>query len=100
MPASLIQDQNRVGAGRDPCGNLVEIKLHGFSVAERQNEGGAASVFRADRAEQIGRLGALIVRGAGTRALPGPPISEEVRLLLAGRLFPTFVFDVCFERDR
>lgn len=80
MPAGLIQDQYRVGAGGHPCGDLIEMKLHGLGVAERQNEGSAGSVFGTDRAEQIGRLGALIMRGAGTRALPGPAISEFVLL--------------------
>ena len=64
----------------DPCGDLVEMKLHGFGVAERQNEGSTGSVFGADRTEQIGRLGALIVRGSGTRALPGPTIGKLVLL--------------------
>ena len=33
-----------------------------------------------DRTEQIGRLGALIMSGSGTRALPGPAIGELVLL--------------------
>jgi hypothetical protein len=56
------------------------MKLHGFGVAERQYEGRAGSMFGAYCAEQIGRLGALIMRGARTRALPGPAISELVLL--------------------
>ena len=61
-------------------GDLIEMKLHGFGVAGWQHEGGAGSAFGADRTEQIGRLGALIVDGAGTRALPGPAIGELVLL--------------------
>ena len=80
MPAGLIEDEDRVGAGGYPCGDLIEMKLHGFGVAEGQNEGSAGSVFGAHRTEQIGRLGALIMRGSGTRALPGPAISELVLL--------------------
>ncbi len=45
---------------------------HGFGVAGGQHEGGAGSTFGAYRTEQIGRLGALIVGGPGTRAFPGP----------------------------
>ena len=80
MPAGLVEDQDGVGTGGDPCGDLVEMKLHGFGVAERQNEGSAGSIFGADRTEQIGRLGALIMRGSGTGALPGPAIGELVLL--------------------
>ena len=80
MPAGLIENDDRVGAGGYPCADLIEMKLHGFGVAEGQNEGSAGSMFGADRAEQIGRLGALIMRGSGSRALPGPAISELVLL--------------------
>ena len=80
VPAGLIEDQDRVGAGGYSCGDLIEMKLHGFGVAERQNEGSAGSMFGAYRTEQIGRLGALIMRGSGTRALPGPAIGELVLL--------------------
>jgi hypothetical protein len=38
----------------NPCSDLIEMKLHGFGVAERQNEGSAGSAFGADRAEQVG----------------------------------------------
>ena len=46
----------------------------------RQHEGGAGPAFGADRTEQIGRLGALIVSGARTLAFPGPAIGEFVLL--------------------
>ena len=56
------------------------MKLHGFAVAGRQYEGRAGPVFGADRTEHVGRLRALIVNGAGTRASPGPAIGELVLL--------------------
>ena len=65
MPAGLIENENGVGAGGDLGGDLVEMKLHGFGVARRQHEGSAGSAFRAHRAEQIGRLSALIVLAGG-----------------------------------
>ena len=68
------------GARSDPFGNLIEMKLHGLCIAGRQHEGGARSEFRAIRTERIGRLGALIVDGAWTRAFPGPAIGEFVLL--------------------
>jgi len=66
MPSGLIEDENGMGIGGDFRRDLVEMKLHGFGIAGRQHEGGAGSALRADRTEQIGRLGALIV--IGTRA--------------------------------
>ncbi len=80
MPTGLVKDKDGVGTGGNPCGDLVEMKLHGFGVAERQNESGTGSVFGTDRTEQISRLGALIMRGAGTRAPPGPTIGKLVFL--------------------
>ena len=44
--------------------DLIEVKLHSFGITGWQHEGGAGSPFGADRTEQIGRLGALIVNGA------------------------------------
>ena len=70
MPSGLIEDENGVGAGRDLGGDLVEMKLHGLGVADRQHKRGAGSVLRTDRAEQIGRLRALIMDGRRTRAFP------------------------------
>ena len=66
MPSGLIEDENGMSAGRNFRRDLVEMKLHGFGVAGRQHEGGAGSAFGADRTEQIGRLGALIVIGSRT----------------------------------
>ena len=66
VPSGLIEDENGMSAGRNFRRDLVEMKLHGFGVAERKNEGGAGSTFGADRTEQIGRLGALVVSGAET----------------------------------
>jgi len=80
MPSGLIEDENGMSVGGDLGCDLVEMKLHGFGVAGRQHEGGASSTLGADRAEQIGRLGALIVAGSGMRAFPGPAIGELVLL--------------------
>ena len=35
MPAGLIEDEDRVSAGGNSCSDLIEMKLHGFGVAER-----------------------------------------------------------------
>ena len=49
VPAGLVEDKDGVGTGGDPCGDLIEVKLHGFGVAERENEGRAGSMFGAHR---------------------------------------------------
>jgi hypothetical protein len=59
MPSCLIEDENGVGAGADLGGNLVEMKLHGLSVAGGQDQGSAGVALRAYRAEQIRRLGCV-----------------------------------------
>jgi len=80
VPSGLIEDQNGVSARCDFGRDLVEMKLHRFGVAGWQHEGGAGSEFGADRTEHIGRLRALIVDRAGTRAFCGPAVGELVLL--------------------
>ena len=80
VPAGLIENENGVGAGGDLGRDLVEMKLHGFAVANWQHEGGAGSAVRANCAEQVGRQGTLIVNGAGTRALASPAVGPLVLL--------------------
>src|SRR5205807_10055707 len=80
MPAGLIEEENSVSARSDFGCDLIEVKLHSFGVAGRQHEGGAGSAFGADRTEQIGRLGPLIVGGTGARAFHGPAVGQLVLL--------------------
>ena len=54
-----------MSAEGDLGSDLVEMKLHGFGVAGGQHESGTGYELRADRAEQIGRLSALIVDWRG-----------------------------------
>src|SRR6516225_493029 len=65
MPPGLIEEENSVSARRDFGCDLIEVKLHSFGIAGRQHEGGAGSAFGADRTEQVGRLGPLIVGDTG-----------------------------------
>src|SRR5437660_2765434 len=65
MPAGLIEEENSVSARSEFGCDLIEVKLHSFGVAGRQHEGGAGSAVGADRTEQVGRLGPLIVGGTG-----------------------------------
>jgi len=65
MPPGLIEENNSVSARSDFGCDLIKVKLHSFSIAGWQHEGGAGSAFGADRTEQIGRLGPLIVDSTG-----------------------------------
>src|SRR6266536_1027577 len=65
VPPGLIEKHDRMRAWRNLGGDFVEMQLHGLAIAGRQHQGGAGPAFGADRPEQIGRLGALIVSGAG-----------------------------------
>src|SRR6266481_2665696 len=71
-----IEEENSVSARSDFGCDLIEVKLHSFGVAGRQHEGGAGSAFGADRTEQVGRLGPLIVGGTGACTLPAPATRE------------------------
>ncbi len=50
------------------------MPLHGLGIAARQDEGGADAALGTDGAEDIGRLGALIVRRPwpGSTQCPAP----------------------------
>ena len=69
-----------MGAGCDLGGDLLEVPLHGPGVAARQHQGGAGAACRADGAEDVDRLGALVVRGAGPGAAASPAPGDLVLL--------------------
>jgi hypothetical protein len=56
------------------------MQVHRSDVAAGQDEGCALAVLGADGAEDIGRGGALIVRGRGSRTALGPAPGNLVLL--------------------
>lgn len=62
--------------GRD----FVEVHLHGVGADVGERQGGADATRRADRAEEIGVLVALIGRLAGSRPSPRPLSDDPVLL--------------------
>ena len=56
MPLGLFEEENSVSAQSDFGCDLIEMKLHSFSVAGRKHEGGAGSAFGAERTEQYSRM--------------------------------------------
>ena len=72
-------------ARRDLRGDLGEMEVHRLGVASRHDERRALAVLGTDRAEDVGRGGSLIARGAGARAALGPT-SRDLVLLADARL--------------
>ena len=66
-------------AGSDGLGDFGEMDVHRLGIAARQNQAAALPLWT-DRAEEIGRFGALIVWRAGPRATLGPAASDLVLL--------------------
>ena len=101
VPASLIDQEDGVGAGRDDSGDLRKVQVHRLGIAGRQDQGCTLALPGADRAEDVGGGGALITGSAGTGAALRPPAGDLVLLtdpslicepyfylVAANRLFP------------
>jgi hypothetical protein len=84
MPSSLIDDQDGVSAGIDGGADFRQMGVHRFGIAPRQNQTDALALLRTDGAEDIGPLGALIVRRAGSCSALGPAARDLVLLADAG----------------
>jgi hypothetical protein len=62
MPACPVEDEDGVGVRRHRAADLEEMLLHRLRVAERHDDAGALARGRADRTEDVGPGGALVVR--------------------------------------
>ena len=80
MPASLIDQEDGVGTGRDDLGDLREVQVHRLSIAGRQDQGRALALFGADRTEDVGRGSPLITGSAGAGATLCPSAGDLVLL--------------------
>ena len=103
MPASLIDQEDRVGTGRDDLGDLREVQIHRLGIAGRQDQSRALALLWADGAEDVGGSGALITGSAGTGAALGPPTGDLVLLadssLICEPDFYLVAVDRLFVRD-
>ena len=93
VPAGLIDKQHGVGSRLDVKRDLLQMQLHGLSVAKWQNETGRLTQCGTDGAEDIGRGGSLILQGKGSSTAFGPASRDFVLLADAG-----FVLEPQFER--
>lgn len=84
VPTGLVHQHDGVGVGGDRLGYLGKMQVHRRDVAERQDQLGRLAFGRTDRAEDVGRLGALIARRDRPRAAPGPTPGDLVLLADAG----------------
>jgi len=73
-----------MGAHGDITRDFVEVELHHVSVGVRQREGRSDAASRADCAEQIGVVVALVRGLARARPAPGPLPNLAVLLADAG----------------
>lgn len=84
VPSGLIHQHDRVSAGRDGSRYLGQVQGHGLGVAKGQNQPSALAMFRADRAEDIGRFCPLILRCRRPAPAPRPAPRDLVLLAEAG----------------
>jgi hypothetical protein len=104
VPASLVDQEDGMGSGRDCFGDLREMQVHRLAVAGRQDQGRALAFLGADRAEDIGGSGPLVARRAGAGATLGPAARDFVLLADAGLVgepdFYRVAVDALRTRDR
>jgi hypothetical protein len=62
VPSRLIEKQDGLASWRHILTDFIEMQLHRFGVALRQDQTDRLAFFRADRAEDVGRGGALVAR--------------------------------------
>ena len=84
MPSGPVEQQDGVRASGDVEGDLVEVQLHGLGVGEGQGQRRTDAARRADGAEQVGALVALVGGLGRPRAAPRPLPDEAVLLADAG----------------
>ncbi len=84
VPASLVDHQHGMGARRDMPGDFRQMQVHRVGVAFGQDERGALAVLGRDRAEDVGRGGALVLGRRRPRAALGPAPRDLVLLADAG----------------
>jgi len=84
MPAGAVHQYDGMRALGDMVADLVEMELHGFGIGVGQGQRGAGAPGRADGAEQVGVLVALVGRLSGTCSASGPLPDLAVLLAYAG----------------
>ena len=89
MPSGLIQQEHGVAPRCDGERDLLQMQGHGGGVAKRQDKTGCLSQGGTDRAEQIGRLGSLILGSRRSGSTSGPTPGNLVLLTDARLVLPS-----------
>ena len=84
VPTGLIHQHDRVSARGHGERYLGEMQRHGLGIAKRQDQPGALAKLRANRAEDVGRLGPLVLRRRRAGSSSGPAPRDLVLLADAG----------------
>ena len=84
VPSGPVHEDGGVGLSRNRLADLVEMQLHGLRVGPWQHERCALALFRADGAEQIRVLIALVGGLTGACAFPRPQAGPSVLLAKPG----------------
>jgi hypothetical protein len=84
VPPGAVEQQHGVRTFGDMAADFIEMKLHGLGIGKRQRQRRPGSPRRADGAEQVGALVALVGGLAGARPPPGPLPHNAVLLADAG----------------
>ena len=93
VPSGLIGEDDGVSARIDGGADSRQMGVHRLGIAPGQDETDGFALLGTNRAKDIGRLGALIARCAGTRSALGPAARQLVFLA-----DPRLVLEPDFER--
>ena len=92
VPSGLIHQHESVSARRDGERYVSKVQSHGFGVAEGQDEPCALAVFRADRAEDVGRFRPLVFRCRRPGSASRPAPRDLVLLTNAGFVLEPYLY--------
>lgn len=88
VPAGLVENEHGVRTGIDGVADFGKVLLHRLGVAIGKDEASPLALFRADRTEDVGPHGALIMRGRRSGSSPRPSPSDLVLLAYSGFVGP------------
>jgi len=83
MPPGLIHDHYSMGTKCHGSSDFDKMQVHRVGIAERQDKPCALAQGRADRSEDVGRCGSLIMRCRWTCPALRPPARDLVFLTYA-----------------
>jgi hypothetical protein len=83
MPPGLIHEQYGMGTRCHGSSDFSKVQVHRVGIAERQDKPCALAQCGADRSEDVGRYGALIIRCRWARPTLRPPARDLVFLTYA-----------------